>query len=363
MRRRTIRYVFFLAAFLPAWFPGAGVRAQEGRSSGNPSGTTAAGSPGEPGYATLLSARCRRGEVVVTFQPSGDRPHALYRSTRPLLNETDLEQALVVARVGPGQVPVADIPDQDGRYFYAVIPLPPREDRVVLVPFHNTMVYPVDFAPFPRGVEEFQVSQQGAAVAVRFTPSRPGSAYRLYLSEEPFQEPGSMQPARSVQGGEDGFVLVLEPGKPCYFGITEVNRLGVENRDLVPGKNLSREPFVPEDAEPPAPKEPKTPGPEPEAAPRRNYDREMDHTIRQSFLTGRYERALSAFLRLLTEELTARQRGRASFYAGQSAYYLGRYREALRFFIVSKENDGYRDMAELWIHRCLEMLERPDPVR
>ncbi|MFW6181600.1 MAG: tetratricopeptide repeat protein [Spirochaetota bacterium] len=398
MSRQTIVHLLFLAALASGIHPHAGATAQEtagpgeeGRDAavhgdGAPESTVSGdgnrdflpGFPAGPRYATMLSARYLRGEVLLGFRPSGDAVHLVYRSGRPILEEDDLEEASAVAAADPGTGTVTDIPEQDGSYFYAVITEIPPGQRVVLVPYHNTLVHPVDFAPFPPGIERFQVSTEEGRVVVRFSPSRPGSSYRLYVSSRPFREIGSMQPARTVQDGGDRFTLELEPGEPAYFAITEVNRLGVENRDLVPGVSLSEEPFVPEKPRPPAPGKPEEPPardaaapPEPpekplpaEAPPRpRNYDRELDRNIRTNFITGRHELALAGFKRLLGEDLNERQRGRASFYAGQSAFYLGRYREALRLFIISKESSGYRDMAELWLQRCLERLETGEAVR
>ncbi|KKL19166.1 hypothetical protein LCGC14_2468230, partial [marine sediment metagenome] len=65
-------------------------------------------------------------------------------------------------------------------------------------------------------------------------------------------------------------------------------------------------------------------------------------------------KTLDGFIPILKKEnLTAAEKAVIHFYMGQSHYYLGNYKEAIKYFILSKEATKYKNMSEIWIDRSL----------
>jgi hypothetical protein len=290
--------------------------------------------------------------------------YRIYRASTPLTSAQDLDSAELAAEVTSGQLPYRDVPREEGAYYYAVTAVPGGEEERILVSYHNTTVSAVDFSPLPRSVEAFEIKREkGTTVSIPFSPRAPGNTYNLYVSDAPIESLSGLLPEETVSD-RDFFDLILKENTPYYFAITAQNRLGAENRELTPGENASAAPFKiepaavpPENAaaetpEPPRPREsrrpPKTPSP----------SEEVDRVLRTRFYKGEYAEALEGFRAILARErLSTGEKSAVYFYMGQCEFYLGAYSNAIRSFILSKEDPKRTGLADAWIDRCLERVD------
>ena len=83
----------------------------------------------------------------------------------------------------------------------------------------------------------------------------------------------------------------------------------------------------------------------------------IERTLRNHSYKGNYAEALEVFDSILAHEhLSPAEKSAVHFYMGQCEFYLGKYKKAIRSFILSKEDPRRRGQAESWIVRCLERV-------
>jgi len=320
----------------------------------------------EDRFVTLISTRYDQGIISLNFEPiQGENlRYRVYRSTTPIISRADLEKAAFIIEITAEELPVRDEPESDGRYYYAVTV---TEEFPNLVPYLNTTTKPIDYAPIPEVIDTFEilridkVDDSNYRMAVRFIPAREELAYNLYRSKLPIDILESAELVASVTGADEQFVITVQENVPLYLAITAINRLGVENKTLIPGRNLTSAPFTLETRKPvitekkkEEEKKEKRPTPKPSMPAAQTI---IDRTLRNSFYRGNYKETLRAFESLLQRnDLTRKERGQVAFYTGQSYYYLGEYKKSIRYFVLSKEIDEYREPADVWIERSLNRL-------
>jgi hypothetical protein len=312
------------------------------------------------------------GSIVVLFEGIEEENvvYRVYRASTPLTNSRSLASAELAAEVTIVQLPYRDVPRKDGMYYYAVTAVLGDEEKLILVPYQNTTVSAVDFAPLPPAVETFEIRRQkGTSVSIPFSPRTPENTYNLYVSDSPIESLAGLGPYEHL-ADRDSFELILERNTPYYFAITAVNRLGAENRALTPGENASADPFEIKQASrptdgPAATAAEKRPAPEPPKPIKAKRPPEtlspaakIDRVLRTRFYKGEYAEAREGFRSILAREsLSTSEQSAVHFYMGQCEFYLGEYGTATRSFILSKEDPTRKGPADAWIQRCLERVK------
>jgi hypothetical protein len=204
-------------------------------------------------------------------------------------------------------------------------------------------------------------------VAVYFEPLNPDYSYNLYVKTEGLSDSQGLENFKGLEDleglldlgekaptatlkGKDAFHVTVEADTPYRFVVTTINRLGVENRSIIQGKNTNAEPWLARKVEKKA---------QPQRTVRKRTNRELiERNLHDNFITGRYRKALGLFNSLLRDRtLTESERALAHLYMGQCYYYLGKKPTALKYFILSREDEEYRPLSEAWIERCLSELE------
>jgi hypothetical protein len=324
-------------------------------------------------YPTLLNVAydaesSYAGSVVILFEGiEGENAfYRIYRASTPLSSTRSPTSAELAAEVTIGQLPYRDVPREEGMYYYAVTAVLGDEEKLILVPYQNTTVSAVDFAPLPPAVETFEIRRQKeTTVSIPFSPRAPENTYNLYVSGNPIESLSGLGAEETV-ADRDFFELTLKENTPYYFAITSQNRLGAENRALTPGENASADPFELEPAAGPAAKaaekksEPESPSPlEAKRVPKTpSPAADVDRVLRTRFYKGEYAEALEGFRSILAREnLSPSEKSSVHFYMGQCEFYLGAYRNAIRYFILSKEDPKRKGPADAWIDRCLERVD------
>jgi tetratricopeptide (TPR) repeat protein len=309
-------------------------------------------------FVTLLKPKYEEGFIHLSFEPvrNENLRYRVYRSTKPIISAADIEGAEFVAEITAQDIPLRDEPPAEGRFYYAVTV---TEEFPQLVPYLNTTTKPVDYAPLAEVIDSFETRRLGdQRTVIRFTPARPEYSYNLYTSGTPIKELDEAELAASVSGADGQFEIRAELDRPLFLAITAINRLGVENEILIPGQNVTLTPLEPlpeppeveEEEEPEVEKPPPVPPPTP---PRVLIDRALS----RSFFQGRYEEALEGFEDLIRRnDLTSSERAEAQFYAGQCCFYLGEYRKAVKYFVLSKEIEEFVRPADVWIERSLNSI-------
>lgn len=298
-------------------------------------------------YPTLISATYRMGKVLIDFEPAeaDGVTYKIYRSNQPVVSHADLSAVECTTEISSNALPYQDEPVGDGKYWYAITVKTENEEHVKIVPYQNATVGSVDFSPFPHTVEELDIAPESERnIRIHFTPLYPDYTYLLYVHNEAFVDTAGLEPVKDVKGNNT-IHLRIEYGRPYFFLITTMNRLGVENTDIVSGKNTNKSAFILEKKT----TKPSSQGP--------SLQQRIEQTLQFSFYRGNYSKALQAFQSLLPEELTSSERGTVHFYIGQCFYYLGEYEKAIKNFILSKESDAYKSSAAVWMERCIERIE------
>jgi hypothetical protein len=319
-------------------------------------------------YPTLLKVAYdaespHAGSVVVLFEgiEPEDAHYRIYRAVTPLTNAQSLASAELAAELTTGQLPYRDVPQDEGAYFYAVTAVIGDDEKPILVPYHNTTVSAIDFSPLPRSVETFEIRREkGTTVSIPFSPLARETVYNLYVSDALIESTRDLLPSQSV-ANRGFFELALIENTPYYFAITAQNRLGAENRELTPGENASVGPFKIEPVVEPAPKAAQPPKkiPIPKKPPKiPSPSEEMDRVLRTHFYKGEYAEALVGLRAILARErLSTTEKSAVHYYIGQCEFYLGAYGNAIRSFILSKDDPKREGPADAWIERCLERID------
>ena len=304
-------------------------------------------------YPTLISVRYEEGAMLVTFEPAENKSlrYRIYRATSQISSETDLIDADFVAEITAEEIPYTDYPAADGQYTYAVTIVTMGVEQLSFVPFQNFTLNLVDYSPYPSPVEKIEVRQTGSErVLVYFEPVNPEYSYNLYVTTESLTDISEKNPTATLKG-KDTFHVTVEAATSYRFVVTTINRLGVENRNIIKGKNTNAEPILVKRRE-----EKKT---QPRRTVREKTNKELiERNLRDNFLNGRYRKALGVFSSLLRDRvLTDSEKALTHLYIGQCYYYLEKKSTALKYFILAKDVEEYRPLSEAWIERCLSEME------
>jgi hypothetical protein len=309
-------------------------------------------------YPTLISAVYDSGAVIINFEPLADPgiTYRVYRSPSPIEEGAELTSTDLVSDITADEIPFTDTPDKGGEYYYAVTTVGDGHEYTDLVPFQNVTLKPVDYSPIPKPVESLTISLSDNLTAlISFSPVRKDYIYALYSSSQPIEMIEKRKPDSTLHGTEGRFSVRIEEETAYFFLITTSNRLGAANPSVVPGKNTNTEAFIAKKKEAPAETVKKKTGPKKVRVSAKSL---MERNLKNNFYRGYYTRALRVFNDILKhKDLSASQRAAVYFYMGQCYYYSRDYDSAVRYFIFSKSDVRYRNKAELWIERCLEMVD------
>lgn len=326
-------------------------------------------------FVTLINPAYEEGYISLSFEPVEDSAlrYRVYRSEKAIISQSDIEFATLIGEIDAGSIPIKDYPGVDGRYYYAVTVV---ENFPDLIPYLNTTTNPIDFSPIPEVIDTFTITpfdmEDGTHLLnIQFIPASVDHTYNLYTNDNPIAEIGDTAPSATAPGTSGFFELMVEENSPLFMAITVINRLGIENRTLIPGRNVTAGPFLIESKEgetvvrkpemAPAP-QPTTVMDEEEEEAKEEAEPSVNELIHQNlqnhFYRGNYKKALSNFQTILDrDDLTGEERGFAALYAGQCSFYLKEYEKAIKYFVLSKEIDNYRGMANAWIERSLDRVQ------
>ena len=323
-------------------------------------------------FVTLINPTYDEGYISLSFEPVKDPAlrYRVYRSQKAIISQSDIEFATLVGEIDAGSIPFKDYPGDDGRYYYAVTVVENYSD---LIPYLNTTTNPIDFSPIPEVIDTFTVTpfdmEDGTHLLnIQFIPASLDHTYKLYTNDNPITETGDTVLRATAPGTSGFFELTVEENTPLFIAITVINRLGIENRTLIPGRNVTAGPFLIESKEEemllrkpemaPAPQPATVMDEEEEDKVEPSVNELIHHNLQNHFYRGNYEKALSNFQTILDrEDLTGEERGFAALYAGQCSFYLKDYEKAIKYFVLSKEIDNYRGMADAWIERSLDRAQ------
>jgi hypothetical protein len=295
-------------------------------------------------FITLLTVKYEDGRIVINFETlQNDARYRIYRSESPITKESDLVTATRVAEIGD-ELPFTDTPEQDGAYYYSVSVILGHTEYFSFIPYQNILLTPIDFSPVPQPVQNVTLRNEGGSVIVRYNPVRADYTYRLYVLEQKTSDLSGMSPQDEIRGDEKGFRITRTEDHTSYLYITTVNRLGVENKTVLPGKNVA----VWTPAVKKAPPRPSVP----------SVGAVIGHNLRNNFYRGKYRVALSEFRSIeKTRRPKRREIAEIHFYSAQCLFYLSDYLAALKLFIQSKEEGADSDMCDAWIDRCLDLMD------
>jgi hypothetical protein len=299
--------------------------------------------PDKP-HVSLISVKYRGGIITIYFEPLLDvnLRYRIYRSRTLIKDDESLRDATLVSEISKYELPFYDDPQEDGKYNYLITVVEDDIEHIIFIPFQNMNINPVDYSPYPHAVDSIRVSSgTGGSVEIYFTPVKPEDTYLLYKSDKMIDEIDDQELIGTIKGEDGHFSVVLKENTPLYFAITVKNRLNVLNNNVIYGMNMTETPFTYVKTEEPAVK--------------RITNRELiDDNLKSNFYRADYSKALEVFVMILQKkDLTADEKAVVHFYMGQCHYYLGDYRTAIKYFILSKEVSGYRNMSEIWIDRSL----------
>ena len=323
-------------------------------------------------YPTLISVKYAAGAIIISFEPLSlpDITYRIYRSPIPSMSAADLQGAVLVTDITEAGIPYTDMPEMEGRFYYAVTVLMNGNEYTDLLPFQNTTLKPVDYSPPPDTVESIKISRaDDSSAAVSFLPVKKEYTYSLFISSQPIEDTGGKSPDLVLKSEEERFTVKIEQEKPYFFLVITSNRMGVTNTTVLPGKNTNREAFivkkvekkkaapgieVKKKKEPPKPAVLKPPVSKPQVSAKSL----IEGNLKNYFYRGNYTGALKEFNKILKrKDLSESRRGETHFYMGQCYFYTGEYDTAIRHFILSKSSAQYRNRAELWIERCLDIID------
>jgi hypothetical protein len=303
-------------------------------------------------YISLIITKYSGGTITINFEPleSEDVRYRIYRSKTPILAETDLDNAKLIAEINARALPIEDNPGSDGKYYYAVTVM---EEFIELIPYLNTMVKPIDFSPIPNSITTLDIKlvsqreEETPQIELMFHPVDENLSYYLYQSDSKFEKIEGNLPLAKISGGKDRFRLTVERSTPYYFAVTTVNRLGVENNSLRFEENTNSMPFI-------IGEEKKTE----KVVFKPPSSRELiERNLKQNFYRGQYNKTLDTFQSILEKhKLSSVEQGMVYFYVGQSYFYLRNYQKAVKYFVMSKEEPAYKAMSQEWIERSLQHI-------
>jgi hypothetical protein len=329
-------------------------------------------------FVTLISSKYEEGFVSLSFESIKDPnlQYRIYRSDKPIISQADIERSTLIAEISAGEIPLKDSPGIDGKFYYAVTV---AEEFSGLIPYLNTTTSPIDFSPLPGVIDTFNITELDHEngkhrLSIQFIPATDEYTYNLYTGMTLIKKLDDTELRATVTGADGRFELSVQENMPVFMAITALNRLGVENKTLIPGRNVTSEPFLIKDDEgervvKKSEMEPvQETSPEDREKPKVDELRKVARTLspgklieqnlRSNFYTGNYGRALDNFRSILSRgDLTMEERGSATFHAGQCSYYLRDYEQAVKYFILSKEVEGYERMADAWIERSLSRIQ------
>ena len=342
-------------------------------------------------FPKLLSVTYKNGKLEIRFEPLKNEAitYKIYRSTSPILGRTDLEESKLVGTIAKSDLPFFDTPEMDGRYYYAVIAVLNKKDIFKLVPLQNTLMYPVEYSPYPKPVKIIKIAKSSnTGINIYFGPVKKDWQYSLYISTDTIDNKTVklLKPYQVLKPERDAdtsmFSINIEPDKKYYFAITVTNRLGVTNDTLIKGENLTITPYsIPKKLKSETKPESKqksvvtnvakTPSKTEEKkvlkrkkitkAPVKkksvNIDLIIKNTAKYYFNRGNYSRTIRELKYVdYKYKLTPGQKAKIYYLIAQSYYYLGNRKKALKYFILCKDYPLFRKESEGWINRILEEI-------
>jgi len=303
-------------------------------------------------FPSLIKVIYENGEILIEFEPVKDEniKYNIYRSKTSPIIKTNIIDAKLLKEITKNKIPFKDIPENDGKYYYAATAVKDGKEYLNLVPFQNTIVNPIDFSPFPKTVEEIDIKIiKDTDIEIKYSPVIKTYTYKLYSSSDKITDINGLHALKIQNGNKDSFNVTIEKNTPYYFLITNVNRLGIENNSIILGKNENIKPFMIKKLEEIKKKEVKRKI----IITNKNL---ITMNLKNNFYKNNYEKALNEFFSILKRKtLNTSEKETVYFYMGQCYFYLGDYRKAIKYFILSKIT--FKGQSEAWIDRCLERID------
>ena len=287
------------------------MRVSEGRSvtlgsepvqGQNPAPSLTGAVPRSTAGISSLEARVQGERVIITFNQGNVRNPALYRSTRPINNTSDLLGALIIqTRISS---PFTDVPVPGIPYFYAVID---EEDLVrgtiEIRPGRNATLLPVEVAAAGR---------EGASRELRAMPLPQISVQTAIPGTSHFSAPPVTELSLEALRALEGF--------PVRQSSPALRRPRAFSRDLDPASGLGE-------------------------------DRALALIVSGPFAARNWQAAQEELTRFLALPRSPETQARARFYLGQCFYFLDLHRESLFEFLAIQNR--FPTEAYEWIQASL----------
>jgi hypothetical protein len=295
-------------------------------------------------HVSLISVKYSDGIITVYFEPllNVNLRYRIYRSRTPIKDNDSLSDATLVSEISKYELPFYDTPVVDGKYNYLITIVEKDTEHIIFIPFQNMNINPIDYSPYPHVVENIKITSDiKDSIKISFNPVKPEYTYLLYKSDKMIDEITEQELIGTIKGENGHFRVTLEENTPLFFAVTVKNRLGVLNKNIIYGMNMTETAYT------------YVKKIEPEVKKITNQQL-IDDNLKSNFYKAEYVKALGRFIQILEKkDLTADEKAVVHFYMGQCHYYLGNYEDAIRYFILSKEVNQYKNMSEIWLDRSL----------
>lgn len=269
---------------------------------------------------TNISVKAGRGgEALLSWTPpdgaSGAEELLVFRSARPITSASQIQNVSPRARLSPDATGWIDAPPAGGECFYAVVAVARGERFDVIIPSANA-------------------TTKGAQAAAPSAPTAvpdAGEDEKLYPGgvsrETPLPSLSSGRGESSVSGG-----AVQSPK-------TEGLAARASGRKML-ARHIFKEDLV---------------------SPENGDDIFLFDSLKTYFIRKKYSESVESLSKLLATNLSESVARRATFYLGESYYFLGRYESAFKAFVSLM--DFYPELSKKWIDSSLDMMDPPASSR
>ena len=332
-------------------------------------------------FPSLITVRYQGGYILINFEPLKDSNYnyKIYRSTSAILKDTDLTNANLIKTIKSKDLPFKDKPENEGRYYYAVIASKNNKDFKKLIPLQNTLIYPVVFSPLPKPVKITKISRQkDNIIYIYINPVNKNWKYFLYIDSKKITNLKGKKPKQTITGPKNFFRLEIEKNIYYFFAVTVQNNLNIKNNTLLPNQNVTINPYkIRETKQKTSTSKPKqiikkndkkisiTPQKkEIYKVKKKSINKQkpstktmISRTVSLYFNRNKYKRTIQELNWILkTYKSNNKEKSKIYFYLGQSYYYIKNYKKALKYFIMSKEYPYYIKESNVWIDRVLQKV-------
>ena len=296
-------------------------------------GTSAAFSQSRP-VAKSLSAEAvidKTVELAWEF-PAKTQPKILgvqiYRRLRPYTEVHDLQGDIPIAELDAAKKSYTDTLSANGSYFYAVLAVTKSGPYKIIIPGMNATtagVRPIVAAPAQKAPQA-----KAAEAAPRINEDALTESQKELLYAD--------QKMRKAPLPYPGTLLGFDKAKTKMSGQAKKSAAELGSKKTVKPIPLRSPYFFEEDM----------------FSPDGGDEYTLFETLRAGLAPKKYEQSVSLLQDFLSVHRSKETTERAQFYLGQSHYFCGDYKSAIRCFLAVQ--DAFPELAKQWIDSSLDLL-------